>query len=91
MTDMLAKTEDTTVPGFAEGELLSIVERVERKDAELAEVNADKSEIYKEAKSLGFDVSVIKELVKIRKADPEKRSRHETLLELYARATGTRL
>ena len=45
-----------------------------------------KKEIYQEAKSNGFDVKVIREIVRLRKQDQKEREEHESLLEVYLRA-----
>jgi uncharacterized protein (UPF0335 family) len=39
-----------------------------------------------EAKGEGFDVKVLKEILRLRKLDQDEREEHESLLDLYLRA-----
>ena len=74
---------DTSIPG---GRIRSFVERIEHLDTELQELNAQKKEVFAEAKAEGFDVKILKEIIKLRKQDKDERDEHETLLDLYMRA-----
>ena len=74
---------DVTIPG---GKIRAFVERIENIDAELQELNEQKKEVFAEAKGEGFDVKIIKEIVKLRKQDQEERDERESLLDLYMRA-----
>jgi uncharacterized protein (UPF0335 family) len=71
---------------IAAGQLRSFVERIERVEAEIKELNGDKSEIYKEAKGNGFDVKAIRAIVAERRADPAKAAELEAILDLYRSA-----
>ena len=77
---------DSSIPG---GRIRSFVERIENIDSELAELNEQKKEIFAEAKGEGFDVKILKEIVKLRKQDKEERDERESLLDLYMRAMET--
>ena len=77
---------DVTIPG---GKIRSFVERVENIDGELAELNEQKKEVFAEAKGEGFDVKILKEIIKLRKQDQDERDEHESLLDLYMRAMET--
>jgi uncharacterized protein (UPF0335 family) len=67
-------------------QLRAIVERIEHVDEEIRELNEAKKEIFLEAKSNGFDVKVLREIVRLRKRDQKEREEHESLLEVYLRA-----
>jgi uncharacterized protein (UPF0335 family) len=67
-------------------QLRTIVERIEQVEEEIRELTEAKKEIYLEAKGNGFDVKVIREVIKLRKQDEEEREEHETLLDVYLRA-----
>ena len=67
-------------------QLLSFVERIERIEEDIAQANADKSEIYKEAKSAGFDVKAIKKCVALRKKDKDEIFEEDEILKLYREA-----
>jgi uncharacterized protein (UPF0335 family) len=72
--------------GIAGGRIRSFVERIEHVEAEIAELNEGKKEIFAEAKGEGFDIKIIKEIIKLRKQDENERDEHETLLDLYMKA-----
>lgn len=72
--------------GIAGNRVRSFVERIEQLEAEIAELNEGKKEVFSEAKGEGFDVKVLKEIIKIRKQDKDERDEHETLLDVYLRA-----
>ena len=77
---------DITIPGER---IRSFVERIEHLDAELQELNEQKKEVFLEAKAGGFDVKILKEIIKLRKQDKEERDERDTLLDLYMRAMET--
>ena len=62
------------------------MERIEHLDAELQELNEQKKEVFSEAKGEGFDVKILKEIIKLRKQDKDERDERESLLDLYMRA-----
>jgi uncharacterized protein (UPF0335 family) len=66
--------------------LRSIVERIERLEEERKALANDIKDIFSEAKSAGFDVKVIKQLITIRKQEPAEVEEQETLLDVYRRA-----
>ena len=72
----------------AKDQLKSIVERIERLDAEIKDLNSDKSDIYKEAKSNGFDVKVLRKIIADRRKDKSELDEFETFYQLYAIALG---
>lgn len=74
--------------GIAADRLRSIIERVERLEDERKGLAADIRDVFQEAKSAGFDVKVVKQLIKLRKQDPAEVEEQETLLDIYRRALG---
>src|ERR1700682_2926437 len=74
---------DVTIPG---GKIRAFVERIENLDIELSELSEQKKEVFAEAKGEGFDVKILKEIIKLRKQDPEERDEREGMLDLYMRA-----
>jgi uncharacterized protein (UPF0335 family) len=74
---------DVTIPG---GKIRAFVERIENIDSEIQELNEQKKEVFAEAKGDGFDVKILKEIVKLRKQDEEERDERESMLDLYMRA-----
>ena len=59
--------------GIAGDRIRSFVERIEQVETELKELNEAKKEIFSEAKGEGFDVKVLKEIIKLRKQDQDER------------------
>ncbi|HQT65814.1 MAG TPA: DUF2312 domain-containing protein [Acidocella sp.] len=68
--------------------LRSIVDRIERLEEERKALGQDVKDIYGEAKSAGFDVPVLRQLIRVRKMQPAEVETQETLLDVYRRAIG---
>jgi uncharacterized protein (UPF0335 family) len=74
-------------PGRVAGDQLrTIVERIEQVEEEIKELSEARKEIYLEAKDNGFDVRVLREVIRLRKQDQKEREEHETLLDIYLQA-----
>jgi len=69
-------------------QLQSIVSRIERQEAEKADIAESIKEIYLEAKSNGFDPKIIKKIIAMRKQDADKRMREQALIDTYMAALG---
>jgi uncharacterized protein (UPF0335 family) len=82
------KEQDTEVGGIAGDRLRSIVERIERLEEERKGLGENIKDIFAEAKSAGFDVKVVRQIISIRKKEPAEVEEQETLLDLYRRALG---
>ncbi|MFT9025953.1 DUF2312 domain-containing protein [Acetobacter indonesiensis] len=80
--------DDAAVGGIAADRLRSIIERVERLEEERKGLAGDIKDIFTEAKSAGFDVKVIKQIIRLRKQEPADVEEQETLLDIYRRALG---
>ena len=76
-------TDTVGIPG---DRIRSFVERIEHIDEEIKALNEGKKEVLSEAKGEGFDVKVLKEILRLRKQDKDERDEHESLLDLYLRA-----
>lgn len=68
--------------------LRSIVERIERMNEERKAIGGDIRDIYLEAKSAGFDVKVLRQLIRIRSIDPDEVTEQENVLDVYRHALG---
>ncbi len=79
-----------TKSGFAAGQLNSFVERVEPLEEEKAALTADIREVYSEAKSLGFDSKIMRQVVRMRRIDKSELQEQEAVLDLYLSALGMR-
>ena len=74
------------VGGVAGERLRSFVERIERLEEEKVALSADIREVYAEAKGAGFDIRVMRQLIRLRKMDKDDRSEMEAILDVYERA-----
>ena len=72
----------------AQGQLKSIIERIERLKQEKSEISEQIKEVFAEAKGNGFDVKILRKVVRIRKQDRAKRLEEEAILDLYLAAMG---
>ena len=80
--------KETKTGGIAADRLRSLVERIERLEEERKALANDIKDIYAEAKSAGFDVKVLRQIIRLRKQEPAEIEEQETLLDLYKRALG---
>ena len=76
----------TEVGGIAVDRLRSLIQRIERLEEEKKAIAGDIRDIFAEAKSAGFDVKVMREILKLRKMDAADRDEKELLLETYRKA-----
>jgi uncharacterized protein (UPF0335 family) len=76
----------TNTVGIPGDRICSFIERVEHIDEEIKALNEGKKEVFSEAKGEGFDVKVLREILRLRKQDKEDRDEQDTLLDLYLRA-----
>lgn len=83
MSEEETKTE---VGGIAADRLRSLIERIERLEEEKAALGSDIRDIYAEAKSAGFDVKIMRTIIKLRKMNAADRDEQEYLLETYRKA-----
>lgn len=72
----------------SEKQIRSIVERIENIEGEIKDRNADKTEIYKEAKAEGWDVKALKSVV-ARRRDPAATAEIDAMIDLYESRLGT--
>nr|DAK87302.1 MAG TPA: UPF0335 protein [Caudoviricetes sp.]DAM07988.1 MAG TPA: UPF0335 protein [Caudoviricetes sp.] len=77
---------DTEIGGLAVDRLRSLIERIERLEEEQKALSSDIRDIFAEAKSAGFDVKIMRTIIKLRKMNAADRDEQETLLETYRRA-----
>ena len=74
---------DTEVGGLAVDRLRSLIERIERLEEEQKALSSDIRDVFAEAKSAGFDVKIMRTIIKLRKMNAADRDEQETLLETY--------
>ncbi len=80
-------TEDTAVTSDA-GKLNTFIDRIERLEEEKRELATDIREVFAEAKGAGFDVKVMRQVLRLRKMDPADRAETEFLRDEYKKLLG---
>lgn len=83
-----ANTHPDVLGSTAQGQLKSVIERVERLDVEKSEISEQIKEVLAEAKASGFDPKIIRKVVALRKKDRAKRQEEDSILDLYLSAIG---
>ncbi len=86
-----AASIDSLPPGattVAAERLRSFIERVERLEEDKAAIMNDVKEVYAEAKGEGYDVKILRQVIRLRKMDRADRQEQEALLDLYLSALG---
>jgi uncharacterized protein (UPF0335 family) len=81
-------TQPTNIGGVQGERLIQLIERVERLEEEKSGLADDISDVYAEAKSAGYETKIMRQIVKLRKMDRQKRQEQEEILELYKSAIG---
>lgn len=69
-------------------QLLTVIERIEKLNEDTANIAADIKEIYAEAKSAGFDPKYIRQMIRLRKLDPDELDEQDELVKMYRGALG---
>ena len=77
-----------TKTSFAQGQLRSLVERIERLEEEKKTIAADIKEVYAEAKGNGFDTKILRKVISLRKKEATEREEEQSMLDLYMAALG---
>lgn len=69
-------------------QLRQYVERLERLEVEKSDIADNIRDAFAEAKANGFDVKILRQVLKLRKIEPAKRQEQEHILDLYLHALG---
>ncbi len=72
----------------AQGQLRSLIERIERLEEDRKTIADDIKEVYGEAKANGFDTKIMRKVVSLRKRDQAEREEEEAVLSVYLHALG---
>ncbi len=83
-----ASSDVDVLTATAQGRLKSFIERIERLEEDKAAVSADMKGVFDEAKGEGFDVKILRKVIRLRKQDKVKREEEEALIDLYLQAIG---
>lgn len=72
----------------ADERLRLLIECVERLEEEKKGIADDIRDVYMEAKAVGYDAKIMRQIVKLRKMRPDDRAKQAMLLETYLNALG---
>lgn len=81
-------TEEVKTVSVDSGKLTSFIERIERLEEERRELGADIREVFAEAKGDGFDVKVMRQVLRLRKMSAADRAEAEYLRDEYKKLLG---
>ena len=65
-----------------------LIERVERLEEEKKGIADDIKDVYAEAKAVGFDAKIMREVIRLRKMKPDDLRERNHILNLYASELG---
>jgi uncharacterized protein (UPF0335 family) len=82
----MSEENKTEVGGIAADRLRSLIERIEHLEEEKAAIASDVRDVFAEAKSAGFDVKIMRAVLKLRKMNAADRDEQEFLLDTYRKA-----
>jgi uncharacterized protein (UPF0335 family) len=69
-------------------QLKTIVERIEHINVEIKDLQTGRGEIFQEAKSNGWDVKVLRQIIALRQMSEDDRAARDALLDKYKQALG---
>jgi uncharacterized protein (UPF0335 family) len=78
----------TVVGNVTAEQLRSYIERIERLEEEKAGLAADIRDVCAEAKGNGYDIKIMRKIIKMRKMKASERDEEEYMIETYLRALG---
>ena len=82
----MSEEEKNEVGGIAADRLRSLIERIERLEEEKSAIASDIRDVFAEAKSAGFDVKIMRAILKLLKMNAADRDEQEYLLDVYKKA-----
>ncbi len=69
-------------------QLRQVIDKIEVLEREKAQVQDAIKEVFGEAKNSGFDVSILKKIIRMRKMKPEALEEEDLLIQTYREAIG---
>ena len=72
----------------AADQLRLFIERIERLEDEKKGIGDDIKDAYSEAKATGYDVKIMRQVIRLRKMNPHDRQEAEAVLHTYLKALG---
>ncbi len=78
----------TSLQASAQAQLRQLIEQIERLEEEKKALAADIRDKFLEAKAMGFDPKIMKQVIRLRKQTKDDRDEQEALLDVYLHALG---
>lgn len=88
MTESIYTDNGNKIGGIAAEALEQYFQRIERLTDEMQPFKEDIKDVFKEAKAHGFDVKIMRAILKLRKLDQAEREEQQELMDIYMRAVG---
>jgi uncharacterized protein (UPF0335 family) len=84
----MSDTSNDTSYRVTADELRQFIERIERLDAEKKDLAEQQKEVMSEAKGRGYDTSVMRKIIALRKRDSDDIAEEEAVMDMYKEALG---
>lgn len=68
--------------------LLQYIQKIEGVKDEIAELQLDIKDVFTEIKNAGYEPSIVRQIIRLRQIDSQKRREQTELLDLYSHAIG---
>jgi uncharacterized protein (UPF0335 family) len=78
----------STLPASSQNQLRQFIEQIERLEEEKKAIADDIRDKFLEAKAVGFDVKIMRQVLRLRKKSQTERQEEEGVLETYLHALG---
>ena len=72
----------------SDDQLRLFIERIERLEEEKKGISDDVRDVYSEAKGVGYDTKIMRQIVRLRKMSHQDRQEMEAILDIYKSALG---
>jgi uncharacterized protein (UPF0335 family) len=80
--------KDTLMAQSTDDRLRLLVERIERFEEEKKGIGDDIRDVYNEAKAAGYDAKIMRQIIRLRRMEPDDRREMEAILDVYKNALG---
>jgi uncharacterized protein (UPF0335 family) len=78
----------SNIDNVSKDALLQFIQKIERLEEDKAEIQEGIKSVFAEARMRGFDVKIMRQIMKLRKMNGRERQEQEALLDLYKNALG---
>ena len=76
------------MPETTDDHLRLLLERIERLEDEKKGLSDDIRDVYAEAKATGYDAKIMRQIVRLRRMEPDDRREMQAVLDAYCAALG---